>query len=68
MERLSMSNAVVAICGLISLFVQCMPAQTVHVVGGGTGLAIPPGGASAYVYSTWASTQKFVICDILRHR
>ncbi|GMN50018.1 hypothetical protein TIFTF001_019191, partial [Ficus carica] len=40
-----------------------MNAQTVHVVGDSTGWTVPQGGAA--VYSTWASTQNFVVGDNL---
>ena len=59
-----MSNYGVAICGVIvAVFVQSMNAQTVHVVGESAGWTVPQGGAP--VYSTWASTQNFVVGDIL---
>ena len=61
----SMSNYGVAICGVImvAVFVQSINAQTVHVVGDSTGWTVPQGGAA--VYSTWASTQNFVVGDNL---
>ena len=59
-----MSKVVALICGVIvAALVQCMAAQTVHVVGDAMGWGIPNAGASAY--ATWASSKTFVVGDIL---
>ncbi|XP_062022330.1 umecyanin-like [Rosa rugosa] len=50
--------------GLVAaVFLQCVAAQTTHVVGGSVGWTIPQTGAQEYV--TWASGQKFVVGDFL---
>lgn len=38
-------------------------AQTVHVVGDGSGWTVPPTGVA--FYQTWAANKKFVVGDIL---
>ncbi|KAL5575705.1 hypothetical protein UlMin_017404 [Ulmus minor] len=48
---------------LAVLLANCVAAQKVHVVGDTIGWAIPQNGAAAY--STWASSNKFVVGDIL---
>ena len=59
-----MSNVVAIIFGVIAaVFVQGMAAESqVHVVGDTMGWTIPQ---SPSAYSTWASTKKFVVGDVL---
>ncbi|KAG7998050.1 hypothetical protein I3843_01G239500 [Carya illinoinensis] len=58
------STSVVVVLGVISaVFIQCVAAQTVHVVGDSLGWSIPPDGAVAY--DNWAANRKFVVSDIL---
>ncbi|KAM5578754.1 umecyanin [Rosa sericea] len=50
--------------GLVAaVFLQCVAAETAHVVGDTVGWIIPQNGAQEYV--TWASGQKFVVGDVL---
>ncbi|XVF26576.1 hypothetical protein REPUB_Repub14bG0029600 [Reevesia pubescens] len=42
---------------------QCTTAQMMHVVGDDMGWSVPPNGATAY--STWATSKRFMVGDIL---
>ncbi|KAG2729315.1 hypothetical protein I3760_01G244500 [Carya illinoinensis] len=58
------STSVVVVLGVISaVFIQCVAAQTVPVVGDSLGWSIPPDGAVAY--DNWTANRKFVVSDIL---
>ncbi|KAF5466752.1 hypothetical protein F2P56_016652 [Juglans regia] len=62
MEKLT--SVVVIFFGVLAVvFLQCVTAQTVHVVGDSIGWTVPTGGASAY--QTWAASKQFVVGDIL---
>ncbi|XP_041019379.1 cucumber peeling cupredoxin-like [Juglans microcarpa x Juglans regia] len=62
MEKLT--SVVVIFFGVVAVvFLQCVTAQTVHVVGDSIGWTVPTGGASAY--QTWAASKQFVVGDIL---
>ncbi|KAK2991913.1 hypothetical protein RJ640_006090 [Escallonia rubra] len=58
--RLSMVVFMVMVVAAMQL--QSLKAAT-HVVGGGIGWLVPPGGSAAY--STWAASQTFVVGDVL---
>ncbi|KAL6286233.1 hypothetical protein ACE6H2_010623 [Prunus campanulata] len=58
-----MESKMVVVFGVfVAVFVQCVAAQTVHVVGDSLGWTIPQSGQQ---YVTWASDNKFVVGDIL---
>ncbi|XP_021833224.1 cucumber peeling cupredoxin-like [Prunus avium] len=58
-----MESKMVVVFGVfVAVFVQCVAAQTVHVVGDSLGWTIPRSGQQ---YVTWASANKFVVGDIL---
>ncbi|BFG24959.1 hypothetical protein CerSpe_112330 [Prunus speciosa] len=58
-----MESKMVVVFGVfVAVFVQCVAAQTVHVVGDSLGWTIPQSGQQ---YVTWASANKFVVGDIL---
>ena len=66
MERAipKMSEFVVIFGAVLAVFLaNPVAAQKVHVVGDTIGWGIPQNGAAAY--STWASSNKFVVGDIL---
>lgn len=48
---------------VVAMLLQCMAAQTVHVVGDSIGWTIPQDGAQAY--EIWAASNQFVVGDIL---
>ncbi|ONI16637.1 hypothetical protein PRUPE_3G112300 [Prunus persica] len=58
-----MESKMVVVFGVfVAVFVQCVAAQTTHVVGDSLGWAIPQSGQQ---YVTWASANKFAVGDIL---
>ncbi|ONI16229.1 hypothetical protein PRUPE_3G086500 [Prunus persica] len=58
-----MESKMVVVFGVfVAVFVQCVAAQTVHVVGDSLGWTIPQSGQQ---YVTWASANKFAVGDFL---
>ncbi|KAI5337350.1 hypothetical protein L3X38_016621 [Prunus dulcis] len=59
-----MESKMVVVFGVfVAVFVQCVAAQTVHVVGDSLGWTIPQSGQQ---YVTWASANKFAVGDFLK--
>ncbi|CAB4273188.1 unnamed protein product [Prunus armeniaca] len=58
-----MESKMVVVFGVfVAVFVQCVAAQTVYVVGDSLGWTIPQSGQQ---YVTWAYANKFAVGDIL---